>query len=202
MTTDSQGNLEVYHLRHGLFTFFTQNVDKINCISKLWADGKWLPLTLWVHFWMLWMTSAHNFSSLYFRQAHTTTWGGRGGTWAQNSFCSWAELLLVLRSCKNHEAGWGLLRSCCLLPFQLLLSPRLELLPTAGFCLCRRQYPMAGTSGDPALLHASGPGSQKSPTCMRGSSCNLLLTLPSSVAALHSSHDVRSCSWLLKPSRN
>lgn len=54
----------------------------------------------------------------------------------------------------------GLLRSCWLLPFQLLLSLGLELFLTADSDCCGSQGAHAkepGASGDPALLPASAP---------------------------------------------
>jgi len=45
MTTDAKGIPEVY-LMQKCFMFLISNVGKREFISKLRADGKWLPLTL------------------------------------------------------------------------------------------------------------------------------------------------------------
>lgn len=44
MTTDAERNPEVY-LMQSCFMFLMPNVGKTEFISKLRADGKWLPLT-------------------------------------------------------------------------------------------------------------------------------------------------------------
>lgn len=170
-----------------------QSYDLMGCVL-LWLCE--------VYFWSGRHAGACHFSSLYFKHPHATIQGGRGGTWSQNSFCSWAEPLLVPRSCKHHRAGDGsgvvasCLSSCC----------------WAQGWSCSQQQALAlvgdrdlvpGTSGDSALLPASAPGSRDGvPTCIRGSSCKLLPTLPCSVAAPHFSHDLRSCFQLPKPSRS
>lgn len=177
-------------------------MDKRNHISKLQADGKWPPLTLQGSF-LKW-EACWNFS---FQQSvfqaspyHHLGWQGR---------CLGSEQLLQLSRATTSTTflqapwGWGWLRGCCLLPFQLLLSLGLELLLTASSCPCGRQGPHAWHQqrpSPPACL--SSWFTWRSPTCIRGSSCNLLLTSPCSVAGPHSFHDLRSCFQLPKPSRS
>lgn len=126
-----------------------------------------------------------------------TGWQGR--TWAQNSFCS------------EQSHCW------CHAPANTM---RLEVaqewfppaFPVAAVAVCAGA---ASTSGPheiqkPHNWHQWVPSPPAclcswfmwwSPICARGSSCNLFLISPCSVAASHSPHDLRSCFQLPKLNR-
>lgn len=100
--------------------------------------------------------------------------------------------------CWSHAAASavGLVQDCWLLPFQLMLSLGLELFLTAALAPVGDKEAMpknlvpAETQPSclPQLLFTL-----PSPTCTRSRCHNLLLILLGSVAAPHSSHDLKSC---------